>query len=214
MRNLHSIGLIQKWIKEGEGSRLDFKTKISSRLKIAKNLVAFANSRGGKLVVGVEDKGFVVGVDYEGEKFELEKAAEQFCTPRIRLRFSKLQHQYKTILIAEVPESNTKPHFVIDKNKQKQLYVRFADACVTPPPAIQQMLERGELNGLKRTHDYEIAKKNLLEFLILNKNLTVEKWAEHRNISQQNAKRFLVDILLEGCITVKVKTQELTFNLT
>jgi predicted HTH transcriptional regulator len=52
-------------IKEGEGQHLDFKQHISSAEKIARTLVAFANSGGGQLLVGVDDQGEIVGVDPE-----------------------------------------------------------------------------------------------------------------------------------------------------
>lgn len=210
---MNDISLIKKWIKEGEGSRLDFKTTISSRPKIAKNLVAFANSRGGKLIVGIEDKGFVVGVDYDGEMYELDKAASDFCFPPIPIKYSKLHHQNKTVMIAEVEESRQKPHFAIDKKGKKTLFVRFADACVAPPQQIKKMLEKGELNGLQRTYDYEIAKRRLLEHLKVNKQLSVEKWAEIRNISEENARRFLVDMLLEGSIKMKEIAGKMVFDI-
>lgn len=209
---MHDISIIKKWIQEGEGSRLDFKTTISSRPKIAKNIVAFANSRGGKLVVGIEDKGFVVGVDFEGEKYELEKAAKEHCSPSIKLKFSKLNHQGKIVLIAEIEESKTKPHYSIDKNNKQNLYVRIADACVSPPAKIKTLILNGELNGLQRTYDYEVAKRRLLEYLKSNKELTAKEWSEVRNISETNAERFLIDILLEGAINMKEKNKEMYFS--
>lgn len=43
---------IKSLILQGEGVMLDFKKTITSTEKIAKSLVAFANNKGGKLLIG------------------------------------------------------------------------------------------------------------------------------------------------------------------
>ena len=63
-----------QWIEEGEHDRQDFKETISSSRKIAKTLCAFANTRGGRLLVGVRDNGSLRHLDTEAEKQMLENA--------------------------------------------------------------------------------------------------------------------------------------------
>ena len=53
---------IKQLIFEGESVNLDFKKTITSCEKIAKTLVAFANNKGGRLLVGVLDNGTIKGV--------------------------------------------------------------------------------------------------------------------------------------------------------
>ena len=192
---------LQRWIEEGENAQLDFKTTINSPAKIAKSLVAFANSRGGKIVVGIEDKGFFIGVDVEGEKYELKKAGKEFCTPQIDLTFEKLQHQGKFALVAEVPESKMKPHYAINKKKTgQQLYIRVADECIVPSSTITKMLEKGELNFVTRTMQYHHTKKDLIKYLKQNQKIDVKTFAEWQRLNEQNAHRMLVDFMLEGYI--------------
>ncbi len=190
---------LQRWIEEGENAQLDFKTTINSPAKIAKSLVAFANSRGGKIVVGIEDKGFFIGVDVEGEKYELEKAGRDFCTPQIELTYKKLQHQGKFALVAEVPESKIKPHYAINKKKTgQQLYIRVADECIVPSLSIKKMLENGELNFIIRTAQYHHTRKDLVQYLRKNKSIDLKKFAEWQRLDEKNAHRMLVDYMLEG----------------
>ena len=47
---------IQSLLKQPEGKTLEFKRDLSSRRNILRTLVAFANSAGGKLIIGVEDR--------------------------------------------------------------------------------------------------------------------------------------------------------------
>ena len=56
---------IQKLIEEGEHQMLDFKFEISDSKKIARTLVAFANTDGGRLLIGVEDNGASSGIRTE-----------------------------------------------------------------------------------------------------------------------------------------------------
>lgn len=192
---------LQRWISDGESVNLDFKTSITSRHKIAKNLVAFANCRGGKLVVGIEDKGYLVGVDVDGEQYELDKAAQEFCFPAIELDYSKFQHQGKFVLIAEIHESTQKPHFAFNKNKTaKQIYIRVADECIIPPKKISEMLEKGEMNFTYRTAEFQRTKRELLSYLKVNANISVPQFAERQKLSEHNALRMLVDYLFEGII--------------
>ena len=59
---------IKQFIFEGENVNVDFKKTITSCQKIAKTLVAFANNKGGRLLVGVADNGTIKGVKSEDEE--------------------------------------------------------------------------------------------------------------------------------------------------
>ena len=54
---------IQNLIEDGEHEQQDFKYKISDARKIARSISAFANNRGGSLLIGVKDNGKVVGIE-------------------------------------------------------------------------------------------------------------------------------------------------------
>ena len=62
---------------------MDFKFEISDAAKIARSLVAFANTEGGKLLIGVKDNGAIAGVRSEEEFYMLQNAAHRFCQPEV-----------------------------------------------------------------------------------------------------------------------------------
>ena len=72
-------------IAEGEHVRQDFKFAISDARKIAKSLSAFANTGGGRLLVGVKDNGQIAGVRSEEEIYMVEAAATVYCRPPLQL---------------------------------------------------------------------------------------------------------------------------------
>jgi len=194
---------INQWLLEGEGPQLDFKQNITSPPKIARAIVAFANSRGGKFLVGVGDKGHVIGVESGGEMYLLEKAASQFCHPPIEIKFDEIEMNGKTLLVAYVEESQQKPHFAIDKDGQQQIYVRITDKCVVPSALINEVLLNGELNGLQRSNLYEHRKSELLQYLEEHQSITPIQYAQHWRTSERNARRSLLDFMFEGVITLQ-----------
>ena len=72
---------IQRLIEEGEHECQDFKFAIGDARKIARSIAAFANHKGGRLLVGVKDNGVVAGVRSEEDIFVVEQAAEMCCVP-------------------------------------------------------------------------------------------------------------------------------------
>ena len=65
MKELTGEAYILELIKEGEHQQQDFKFEISDVCKIAKSLSAFANTDGGRLLIGVKDNGKIAGVHSE-----------------------------------------------------------------------------------------------------------------------------------------------------
>ena len=80
MKNLRASRgkfFIERLIAEGEHDRQDFKYTISDARKIARSLSAFANHRGGRLLIGVKDNGTVAGVRSEEDIYMIETAADR-----------------------------------------------------------------------------------------------------------------------------------------
>ena len=71
---------LNELIEGGENSKVEFKRKFSESEKIAKEMIAFANSKGGRILFGVDDDKTVVGVESEKGEIELiDIAAKFYC---------------------------------------------------------------------------------------------------------------------------------------
>lgn len=127
-------------ISGGENKTVEFKREIVSPVKIAKELVAFANSEGGYLLVGVDDDKSLYGID--SEKYEIERL--NFCCrnlidPPIVPDILITEVNYRYLAVCKINESNTKPHFLIedeDGNSIRQAYIRVGSSSV---PASREM---------------------------------------------------------------------------
>ncbi len=128
--------LIKKLLKDKENSTLDLKLKISSKPKIAKTISAFANTEGGKLLIGVSDDRRLVGIDLEEEKYMIQSANAEFCTPQASITFeeisvwpdpnNKTDSNEINLLLVLIEKSKSGKVFVNELGAQKA-YVRHAD---------------------------------------------------------------------------------------
>lgn len=115
-------------IQQGEGVALEFKRRINHPKKIGKSLIAFANTLGGFLILGVDDNGFIYGVEdekYPAEFIELISASE--CDPPVFCNVHSFRIDGKYVILIEIPESNKKPHFL---KKENSAYIRVGDKSI------------------------------------------------------------------------------------
>lgn len=74
---------IRTLISEGEHQQLDFKFGVNDSKKIARTLAAFANTDGGRLLLGVKDNGAIAGVRSDEEYYMMEAGANLYCKPPV-----------------------------------------------------------------------------------------------------------------------------------
>ncbi|MCC6516997.1 MAG: ATP-binding protein [Chitinophagales bacterium] len=123
---------LEKLIAQGEGEQLDFKQSISNVKKIAKTLVAFANTTGGKLLIGVNDSGLIVGCEIEEEMYMIDLAITQYCKPKIAVEFSVYEFdEMLNVLVVDVKNNSIKQaYFSLDDNDEWQYYIRQRDKTI------------------------------------------------------------------------------------
>ena len=109
---------IRSLIESGESQTLDFKFEISDSKKIAKTFVAFANTDGGTLLIGVKDNGSIAGVRSEEEYCMIEAAAKMYCKPEVGFQTRRWNIDGKTILELNIPKSSQKPHYALTEEKK------------------------------------------------------------------------------------------------
>lgn len=118
---------IKNLISEGEHQQLDFKFEITNARKIAKTLVAFANTEGGRLLIGVKDNGRISGIRSDEEYYMIDAAASMYCKPEISFESIRRSVDGKTILEIIIQPSELKPHFAQDDLKRWIAYHRVKD---------------------------------------------------------------------------------------
>ena len=125
---------IQSLINEGEHQQQDFKYRVSNAMKLAKSVSAFANTDGGRLLIGVRDDGHMSGVRDEEEIYMMHQAAYRYCRPQASIKFDTYHVEGRTIVIATVPPSDKRPICAIDDEGRKRAYIRIADENIVVSP--------------------------------------------------------------------------------
>jgi predicted HTH transcriptional regulator len=199
---------IKKLIFEGEGVTLDFKKTITNCGKIARTMVSFANNKGGRLLIGVADDGSILGVKSEDEeRYMILKAAELFAKPALEPVFEEIYVDDKLVLVVEIRESNTKPHYALAEDGKWWVYVRVKDKSVLASKIVVDVLKRSADNkGV--LIEYSSKEKALLEYLAKMNRINVKEYCELLNLSRRNAQHILVNLILSGVLRVHTTEKE------
>src|SRR3989304_5739624 len=116
---------IDQLMAQPEGKTLEFKRDLSSPKPLLKTLVAFANTAGGRLVVGVYDERKVVGVGHALDDEErLCNLIADSIAPRLVPNVEMITVDDKTLLVVEVFVSGSRPHRVKGAGAQNRGFVR------------------------------------------------------------------------------------------
>lgn len=198
-------------IEGGENLHVEFKQKFSDEEKIAKEMIAFANTDGGFLIFGVKDSGKVVGVYSEKEMAELvETVAKDYCEPRIDYEIDYFEYEENEIVVCRIPRSDKRPHRIQDYQdkldiRTAQVYVRVNDKSV---PASKEMIRllRAKTEG-KKLQKYNIGKieKVVFDFLDKKETISVKELCKAANISERRASRTLVKLVRAEALLIHTK---------
>ena len=114
-------------IKSGESKTLEFKESLPKNESIAKTAIAFSNTSGGKLIIGVNDKREIVGID-DSDIFSLQDRIASIifdsCSPNILPDIYTLNIDNKLILVIEVFRGNLLPYYLKSDGKNNGIYIR------------------------------------------------------------------------------------------
>ena len=199
---------IKKLIFEGEGVTLDFKKTITSCEKIARTMVSFANNKGGRLLIGVADDGSIRGVKSEDEeRYMITKAAQLFARPALEPVFEEVYVDDKLVLVVEIKESDSKPHYALAEDGKWWVYVRVKDKSVLASKIVVDVLKRSaDDKGV--LIEYSANEKALLEYLDKQERINVKEYCSLLKLTRRHAQRILVNMVLSGVIRVHTTEKE------
>ncbi|MGA2822721.1 MAG: ATP-binding protein [Bacteroidales bacterium] len=200
---------IHNLIAEGEHQQLDFKFEITDARRIARTLVAFSNTDGGRLLIGVKDNGAIAGVRSDEEYYMMEGAATMYCKPPVEFQSKEWNINNKTVLEIIVPKSKNRPHYAAHKDGKWLVYIRVADQNLLANRVLLKVWERqGKPKGvfLKFTEKEKI----LLQFLEKNPTITLSRFCRMAKISRQKAENILVKFILLKTVDI-IFTDKQTF---
>ena len=185
---------LSQLVSLGEGANLEFKRKVPRAERIAKEIIAFANTHGGRLLLGVDDNGTITGLrDVEEEEFVLRRAMEAHSEPRVEFTVERVPvANRRDVVVVAVPESASKPHFLVGVNGgEKTAYVRVKDKSVEASPEAVRMMRTQE-GGDGITFEFGEKELMLMRYLDSYGRITVKQFAKLANVPRRRASHTLV----------------------
>lgn len=203
---------IHRLIAEGEHIHQDFKFAISDARKIARSLSAFANTEGGRLLVGVKDNGSIAGVRSEEEIYMIDAAATMYCRPPLQTESKIYKVEGKDVLEVVISEQPAKPVYALDEDKKPWAYIRIADENILADRVHLETWNR-EQDDKKVVMSYTPREQSLLNLLAEKGQLTLNQCAKLSGIPRNEASKLLSDFIRFGLVDYVFSDHHFYFRL-
>lgn len=214
--NYHDV---DKLIEEGEGFQVEFKRRISSPEKIAKAMIAFANTKGGNILFGVGDDGAIIGVESEKTESELiHVAGINFCDPPIQPDIHIIPFDGKDVIVAVIGESGEKPHMFLgdesgEDGQGTRVYIRVKDKTVIASKEVVTILRDERIDAPPLNISIGHNERTLLGYLDEHERITLKEFSKLVNISERRASRILVKLVRAGVMRIHTLEKEDFYTL-
>ena len=207
------LSKLKKLVAQGEGQTLEFKRKAAHPEKIIREMIAFANTSGGVLLVGISDDGTIPGVKYpEDESLAIKKALGS-CRPPLRVSETLIPlGSSRTVLYYDIPESRKKLHYLVDSANAKTTFVRVADKSIKASYEVREIIKRAQHKKDIRFH-YGEHEHTLIKYLDANPFITLKKFMELSRLKRFQASRKLVLLVLANVLSVTPNEKGDLFSL-
>jgi predicted HTH transcriptional regulator len=206
-------------LEEGEGFQLEFKRKVSSPSKIARALIAFANTKGGTILFGIDDDKTIVGVESEKTEVEMiEIAGKVHCEPPIEPAIEIISYRGKDVIVVTVEESDQKPHSLVDQEDEttepeSKVLIRVKDKSVVASKEVVKILQSESPDAPPMRISIGDTERRLLDYLDGNERITVKQLGKLANISDRRASRLLIQLVRAGVLRIHTQEKEDFYTL-
>jgi predicted HTH transcriptional regulator len=204
----------QLLLEEGEGPTLEFKRKVTSPAKIARALIAFANTKGGTILFGVDDDKSIVGVESEKMEVEMiETAGRYWCDPPIEPTIEIVTYRGKDVIVVTIDESAEKPHYLTSGNGEEddqdtKVLIRVKDKTVIASKEVVKILRSESPDAPPLRISIGENERRLFEYLNEQERITVKQYGKLINVSNRRASRILIQLVRAGILRIHTHEKE------
>ena len=182
-------------ILRGESKTLEFKEQMPANQSIVKTVIAFANTSGGKLIIGVNDDREIVGIT--DDIFELQDKISSIiyesCYPALLPHMYTKNIEGKILLVIDVNRGSLVPYYVKSEGKENGVYIRIGATNRKADRESILELERQRTNisfDEEINYEYEFSSLNYESIKSrlkqVGKELTIEKMISLKLAKENN----------------------------
>jgi len=200
--NLRQIQQLKFLISQGEGATLEFKRKATFPEKIIREMIAFANTKGGILLIGIGDDGSLAGLKYPEEELHVMTEALKKVRPYLQYNITLVPiAQSRTVIQYDIPESKRKPHYLVDEANIKASFVRVDDKSIKASRELREIVKREQRMKDIRFHFGE-HEKFLMQYLDEKKAITLKEFIALSGLKRLYASRKLILLVLANVLKI------------
>jgi predicted HTH transcriptional regulator len=173
--------------------------------------VAFANTEGGTLLIGIDDDKTIRGLKFASEdEFALDQAFKKHCFPELIYNLEKITlESEREILVYTIPKSN-QMHRVIEDLEEPEssgtAYVRVSDMSVKASREMREIL-KGRVRDRDVRFKYGDKENILMKYLEAHNHITVDEFCQMAKIPRRIASRTLVLLVLAKVLEIEPQPQ-------
>lgn len=200
--NAQQVRQLIDLVAQGEGTTLEFKRKVSHPEKVVREMIAFANTGGGVLLVGIADDGSIPGLKYPEDESHVISEALKKVSPALPVleTFIPLGGS-RTVLQYKISESRSKPHFIDTENNSRESFIRIQDKSIKASREMREIMKRKQLS--KDVHfRYGEYERILMKYLEAHQTITLKEYMLVSGLKRFIASKKLVVLVLANVLRV------------
>ncbi|MDV3309114.1 MAG: ATP-binding protein [Cyclobacteriaceae bacterium] len=192
---------LRQLVAHGEGQHLEFKRKATFPEKIVREMVAFANTGGGIVLIGVDDDGTISGLRHPEDEAYVIQQALALCRPALDVREDAISlGNGRCVLRYDIAESTRKPHVLL-RDGIKEAFVRVGHESIRASREVREIVRRAQRKRNIQFH-YGEHEKILMQYLDTHEFITLKDYMTLGNLSRVQASRKLILLVLARVLFV------------
>jgi predicted HTH transcriptional regulator len=200
--NPAQVAQLKRLVSQGEGSTLEFKRRATFPEKIIHEMIAFANTKGGILLLGIGDEGSLAGLKYPEDERHVMQEALKKVRPGLSYEETIIPISgTRTVIRYDIPESKTKPHCIIASDNVKTSYVRVDDKSIKASKELREIVRRKQRMKDVR-FQYGEHEKFLMQYLEEKKAITLKEFVELSGLNKFYASKKLILLVVANVLRI------------
>lgn len=179
--------------------------------ELAQHLIAFANTEGGILMLGVKKNNKVIGVTPEMEKQKIDKIIQKFISPTISYSFHEIQVGFKIVLYIKVLKSINETIYLINGSK-KEIYLRLNEKTIKANKILEKFYKYRDVNE-KVVVMLSNEESAILNLISLSKQISLTQIFKKTQLSRGFVEYNLIRLLNRNLIKINLIENTFTFSI-
>lgn len=192
---------LRRLVAQGESDSLEFKSKATYPDKVVREMIAFANARGGTLLVGIGDDGGINGLKHpEGESYVIQQALRK-CSPPLPVTETFINiGNSRHVIQYHISESRNKPHYFVS-GETRECFIRVNDHSIKASKEVREIARRSQAKKDIRFH-YGDHERTLMRYLDEKSTITLQEFMKVSGLKRFYASKKLVLLVLANVLRI------------